>query len=84
MEKPHASSNKVKNQHKIRGVFDNLSPERDKSNSQIRFHLAFLHPYASYLNFYKVHIKSRAKSWQSDIQRLLVCSSGLLYNGLLF
>lgn len=23
--KPHAYSNKIKNQHKIRGVFDNLS-----------------------------------------------------------
>lgn len=30
MEKPHAYSNKLKNQHKIRGVFDNLSPEETR------------------------------------------------------
>lgn len=41
MENPHAYSNKIKNQHKIKGDFDHPSPERDKSNSQIRFHLTF-------------------------------------------
>ena len=84
MEKPRACSNKLKSQHKIRGVFDHLSPERDKSNSQIRFHLAFLHPFTLYLNFYKVHIKSRAPNWHLNIQHLLICLSGLLYNGLFF
>ena len=79
MEKSHIYSDKIKNQHKIRGDFDNPSPERDKCNSQIRFHLVFLHPYALCLNFYKVHIKSIAKIWQLNIQHSLICPSGLHY-----